>query len=395
MREIFEGSYTSPGGDYVTFKFEDLETSFKRNGTAFTFPNANDTYVQDVSTTGLSMPMVAIFTNHARAEKFVEYLRIPGLGKLMHPVKGLRYVMPLGEVKQKDALVSNINETQVKVTFVETVLGAYAEEEAPKSEAIEAIKQFDLAIEWTLDPGKLPGVGAIKSVLSSVRGVTKKIANVETQVSRAMDSITRGINYAMSTVIGDPIALFFQATQLIRKPAMILGLTMDKLEAYWNVIEQTSTNLFSSSQDKAFASSQDKAFASGLVLNASAASVEAVLIADDFVSAAEAIGAAERVLAIFDQATTFAEANGGLSQAWGHLSRSVNITVGYLVRLSFTLLQEREYTAPRDMTLLEAVAEVYGAENVEKNLDFLIESNYLNGSEILTIPKGKVLKVYE
>ena len=343
--------------------------------------------MQDVSTTGLTMPIIAIFTDPAEADKFIESLRIPGVGALVHPVKGLKYVMPLGEVKQKDALVSNVNQVSVKVVFVETIPDVYTGAETPKSEALKAIALFDSTLEEDLSTTDPPSIGAVKEATQTVRGVTKKIAEVEADVARVTAAITNEINNTLNTFVGDPVSLFFQAAQLVRMPAQVVGLTADKLEAYKNLIVDTAANLWDYKPDKDFAA--------GIAMESVAASVESVLVATDFVTAAEATGSAEKVLASFDRATAFAEDNGGLGQSWWHLYQAVSLVVGHLIRLSFTLLQEREYIVPRDMTLLEAVAATYGTDNLEKNLDFLVGSNYLTGSEILTIPKGKVLKIYE
>jgi len=60
--------------------------------------------------------------------------------------------------------------------------------------------------------------------------------------------------------------------------------------------------------------------------------------------------------------------------------------------LSFSLKQERSIVLDRARTIVDISAELYG--EVDAQLDFLINSNNLSGSEILEVPKGREIVYY-
>ena len=63
-----------------------------------------------------------------------------------------------------------------------------------------------------------------------------------------------------------------------------------------------------------------------------------------------------------------------------------------MVDLAFSLKQEKRIVLDRAFTPIELTAELYGA--VDAQLDTLIQSNQLTGSEILEIPKGREIVYY-
>ena len=76
----------------------------------------------------------------------------------------------------------------------------------------------------------------------------------------------------------------------------------------------------------------------------------------------------------------------------GLLRRFVAIAAGFLVEISFTLKQEFRITLDRPRTIIDLAAELYG--EVDGQLDFLISSNNLTGSEILDLPRGREIVYY-
>jgi len=70
----------------------------------------------------------------------------------------------------------------------------------------------------------------------------------------------------------------------------------------------------------------------------------------------------------------------------------VALTAGFLVEISFNLKQERRIILTRNRSIIDLVAELYGT--VDDQLDFLISSNDLSGSEILEVPKGREIVYY-
>ena len=68
------------------------------------------------------------------------------------------------------------------------------------------------------------------------------------------------------------------------------------------------------------------------------------------------------------------------------------LTTGFLVDLSFSLVQERRVVLGRARTMVDRVGELYGS--VDDQLDFFINTNDLSGDEIIEIPAGRTVVYY-
>ena len=117
-----------------------------------------------------------------------------------------------------------------------------------------------------------------------------------------------------------------------------------------------------------------------------------------FNTKSEAIEAADALLTQFQDVTdwrdnnfeSLAEVDTG--EAYQKLQEAVALTAGFLVEISFTLKQERRIVLDRARTIIDLAAELYGS--VDDQLDFLINSNSLTGSEILELPRGREIAYY-
>lgn len=122
------------------------------------------------------------------------------------------------------------------------------------------------------------------------------------------------------------------------------------------------------------------------------------MVNSQFTTKTEAIQAAETILTQFDDVVTWRDANyEALEQidtgaAYQKLQEAVAIAAGFLVEISFSLKQERAIVLDRSRTIVDLAAELYGS--VDDQLDFLINSNNLSGSEILELPKGREVVYY-
>ena len=58
---IREAAYTSPGGDRITFAYENVRKTVDKKTTGFEFPDANGTFVQDLGHTGRRYPLRVFF----------------------------------------------------------------------------------------------------------------------------------------------------------------------------------------------------------------------------------------------------------------------------------------------------------------------------------------------
>ena len=122
------------------------------------------------------------------------------------------------------------------------------------------------------------------------------------------------------------------------------------------------------------------------------------VVNNEFTTKTEALEAAELILTQLDDVTNWRDDNFqsleevDTGSSYQQLQEAVALTAGFLVEISFSLKQERRIVLDRNRTIIDLAAELYGS--VDDQLDFLINSNNLTGSEILELPKGREIVYY-
>jgi hypothetical protein len=117
-----------------------------------------------------------------------------------------------------------------------------------------------------------------------------------------------------------------------------------------------------------------------------------------FETKAAALTAAESILGQLSNVEAWREQNYAAlaavdtGEAYQRLQEAVALTAGFLVGISFSLKQERTVVLDRARTIVDLSAELYGS--IDDQLDFLISSNSLTGSEILELPEGRRIVYY-
>ena len=123
------------------------------------------------------------------------------------------------------------------------------------------------------------------------------------------------------------------------------------------------------------------------------------VVNNQFVTKNNALEAAEVILDQFQDVTDWRDDNYmSLEQvdtgsAYQQLQESVALVAGFLVEISFSLKQERRIQMDRARTIIDLTSELYGTTD-NSDINFLINTNNLSGSEILEIPMGKQIVFY-
>lgn len=407
---IREAAYTSPGGDRITFAYENVRKTVDKKTTGFEFPDANGTFVQDLGHTGRKYPLRVFFwgDNYDReADAFEAALLERGTGKLEHPIYGTVDVVPFGTITRRDDLKTAANQAVVEVTFWETiglvypaaqtdpaaaVLAAVDEYNATASEEFDGATSLDSAVE------QVSFKNAYGALLDSARSGLQTVADAQENVQKQFDAIYDAINEGIDVLIARPLTLAFQTTQLLQSPARALTNIRARLDAYGDLAnsiisgdggvvspgnDSTNSNLFRTNDIYA------STYVTGSVVS---------VVNNQFTTKTEALAAAEAVLTQLDDVTAWRDDNfqslGGVDTgaAYQQLQEAVALTAGFLVEISFSLKQERRVVLDRNRTIIDLAAELYGS--VDDQLDFLINSNNLSGSEILELPRGREIVYY-
>ena len=401
---IREAAYTSPGGIRIVFAYENVRKTVDKKTTGFEFPDADGTFVQDLGHTGRRYPLRLFFSGtdyDLQSEAFEAALLERGPGKLEHPVYGVVDVVPFGAITRRDDLKTGANQAIFEVTFWETINLIYPTTQIdPASSVLAAVEGYNVAASdefaeaLSLNSAvervtfKNQYIILLDTVSSGLQTIADTQYDVRQQFNAIVDSVERGIDILVS----EPLALAFQTTQLIQAPARALTNIKARLDSYATLADLIVWGDDSLAKDRNEFQTKD-IYVSTYVTGSIVSTVN-----NQFITKVEAIEAAEQVLDQFESVAAWRDDNFELIEeidtggAYQKLQEAVAVTAGFLVEISFSLKQERRVVLDRARTIIDIAAELYGA--IDTELDFLISSNGLSGSEILELPAGREVVYY-
>lgn len=464
---IATAAYTPPSGLRITFDFENLSRVIVKKTTAFDFPDADGQLIQDHGVGERRFPMRVYFWGadcDKQADVFTAALSEKGRGNLETPLYGEHTVVPFGEITRRDDLKTAANQVIFDVVFFRDIGVIYPSvQEDAASAVLSALELFGEAgaaeFATSLDQGSVSLnqsiIDDINDLINQVQNQLDKVAAVQDVVNDAFQDAVDTINNGIDTFIQQPLMLAWELQNMIQLPGTALGNINDRLEGYSNL----AGNIFNSSDSIAGpggpggggprigsdtgvgndAQEPNKfhvrdLFASNYVASSvlstlytdtgrgGANSIAAVqqrranaaendiAASNKFITAADALTAAEDVLNQFDALVAWRDANydsmagdddsylstpgnvdyGGAIQA---LQQAVGLGAGFLIQMSFSLLNEKTLELPSKRTIIDLCWELYGT--IDNNtLDFFIDSNNLSGDEILELPMGKKVVYY-
>lgn len=395
---IRSARYTSPSGRSTAFIFADFTQTITAKTTAFEFPGANGTFVQDNGRSGRRVPLEAIFSGEncdLEADDFVAMLGETGQGKLNHPRYGVIDVVPVGDISRTDPLVTGANEVRVSVEFYETT-GIIWPLEGPDfgsltTSALSAAR-FSSATAFSgglrlRKPGSLVGVQM---------GFMSKLASASTTLRRLG-------NAPASTVDGfllSPLNTAFTVAVALSDPARGLALLQDKLNAYGNLLASIigiAKNVPSAGQvdeSKSVNSFQVNDFFAGnyVLAMAESANYSTFSKRSDIFAALDFIESASNSWGSWRD-----QVNGNLSsfvdqdEPAAGASKALGLLAGKLIELSFSTAQERVFVTKETTNPIELAWELYGDLG---KIEQLISTNNLGGDLLWEIPPGKEIRYY-
>lgn len=402
-----EAAYTSPSGVRYVFQYENVSKSRTKKTTAFEFPDADGTYIQESGSTGRSFPLQCIFwgTDYdQQADAFDAALFEIGTGKLEHPIYGTIDVVPTGTITRRDDLKTAANQAILEVTFMSTVGLIYpSAQNDPASDLIATVDDFNVTMAEEFEQNIALGTAVKKAtfksqyeaILSQVEGGLASIAATEAGVAAEFNAILASITQGIDVIVGQPLTLALQTIGLIQTPAKAFSSVSAKLDAYRTL---TASLISSNGGSVSISPTAPDFYTKDLYTSTYATGAVLSTVNTQFSTRVGAIEAASAILEQFDAISAWKDANlTALSlidsgSAYQQLQKAVALTAGYLVEISFSLKQERKIVLDRARTIVDLTAELYGA--IDDNLDFFIDSNDLSGSEILELPLGREVVYY-
>lgn len=434
-----EAAYTSPSGTRIKFLYEDVSREVTLRGTAYEFPRVNEAYVQRTGNGPRRYPLRVCFwgeQHDLEALAFEVAVLEEGTGLLEHPMYGRINVVPFGDFGRRDDLKTAANQTILEVTFWTTLGAIYPAADAhPQNEVLAAIGDFNVAAAQQFANATRLGSAlnqaiakaTIRDLLTQVGGALDSVSNSVASIRRTFGEIEDTVNQGLDVLIGKPLFLAQQISQLIQAPARALAGIESRLDGYGLLAQSIfgsapgnpgeridETSVLLSRRNRI---ANDFHCADLFALNAVAGSIVAlsaqpldengrIVRGPLFTTKPQAIAAAVELLAL--QTSVINWRDGGFAslsalptlggdqidtgESFHALNRAVGLTAGMLVQTSFALVPEKSITLDRPRTIVDVAAEVYRA--VDSRLDFLIDSNNLTGSEILELPRGRKILYY-
>ena len=402
-------TYTSPSGAVFTLEYENVKRSQKKKTTAFEFVSSNDVYIQDNGVGAKAFPLVVYFSGEdhdTQANEFFEALAERGAGELQHPIYGLRIVNSTDKIEQVDNLKSGANQSAFTITFIETITDLYPSAQLNADEANKkASYNFDAAKAEEFSKGvKLESVAEEQSLIEQI---SDKVGSVEEAMAPLVDGVaeterfandlTNSITNGIDVLIGTPLTLASQCTQLVKTGANTATLIGDKLEAYGDLLndivspDKTTTTPTYNNVGANTVQVQD-------LFAASEVSAIALSIAnEDFETREEALSAVESLQESFFNYLEWKDRNTAAvgiedeGESYEALLDQFTKAVLSTINSAIGLQRMRNVILDRDMLVLDFAYKHFGTTEsaaVEK----VISMNNLDNEEIWTIPKGRLMR---
>jgi len=414
-----DAEYESPSKTPFAFEYVEFSRSFEARGTAFEFANVDNAYVQRKGIGARKYPWLCFFSgpDHDKvATAFENALAEAGVGTLTHPMYGkIPNVVPFGPITRRNDLVNEANQSVVEVTFWTTLVKIYpTDARDPQTEIEAAVAGFNVAAAQQFKDGidiatkarKVSTAATVVSALRDVSATLRAVSDATSGVRRSFDDVYRTINSSIDVLIGQPLLLAQQLSNLIQAPANAAAGIQTKLERYGDFAQRTfgskagtpGTTPNAATESALIKRSNDFRVAHLLGLTAVSGSVLS-LIDNEFATKPEALKAADDMIAQFDDAVAWSD-DGFVAldeldtgESYQALLDAVALCAGFLIQVSFQLVPERQIVLDRNRTIIDLAAELYG--NVQDDtLNLIIDSNGLTGSEILELPRGRRIKYY-
>jgi hypothetical protein len=452
-RDLLEAKYTSPSGKEFVFLWEKVSKKTELKTGIFTFPDKDGAHVQHQGGGPVSFPMTCIFNgdDHKKiADDFEAALLERDVAELQHPVYGIRKVIPTGDIERDNDLVNVLNETQIKITFTETI----TDEEPAKPEAVtsdELEKSFDefseasaedfaasitaeniseqLQIQSSLETEANLLNDNLYGLVSSgdVSGIAgdNKFTDFTTSFKELKNTIKSMFDKAENAV-QSYLAIGRIKLNMMKIPSRIIIDIMEKVKGYTQLITQM-TNQFKNDPfginniKNAFASTRlvltgaVASLASGAALSIAKSAMNEAALASGGQAAvggaaySSGVGVLSREIAVataiqinnllqviqdFEdtkiEQNTFIDSD---ANTYLLLIELVHNSIKLILDVSFSLPMRRTIKLDRDRNFIELCAELYGSVD-NYFLDKLIMENNLNVDELEIIPMGREVTYY-
>ncbi len=416
-----EGAITLPNAERFIFELEDVEKEVNKKTNTFTFGDKDGALVQDFGLGAVSFPLSIFFSGDNYdlvADNFETSAAFPGTSLLEHPIYGNHDVV-IESYTRTDRLKTAGNQVQFDLIMTETIVEAIPVSAAEGKSTIVGnlndlsdIQQAAFNVNYEAVSNLATAKNRITQFTKDFSSAFEGLIGVNQQISDAFDNNVNFINDNIDELLEDAPALAATIYSLVRIPARSTASVQSRVQAYIDTlgfqliqIEGAGTDLFNQRTERQLSATASLA-----------AMAESTLFAEnDLITKADATSLASDILeqyrlvqeyldqeefnALGDDLENRYAVNDGIAQS---IKSITSATAGNLVRLSFSLKQERIIFTQNTDTIITLCQELYGGKVEDPiveglpitKLDFFIDTNVLTGDELILIPKDREIKYY-
>ena len=409
--KIKEGSFTSSTGQRVEFEYEEVDRDITKKGTRFEFRNVNNSYAQDSGITSRSFPITIYISGSdydLKCDVFDSVILTKGVGRLEIGFYSVDAVV-LGKVSRKDRFVDGAGQAVYTLEFIESIKSLYPTEnvdiledvKAKSAESEQKIKeQFEqnIKVDNTVEEETL--YLRYKEYLGQVNDFFRSLSNSMSETRALFDQYYEISNVSINTFLGNPAKFFFNLNLLIKTPSQMGNDLGNKIDGYLNFFRSTSNDVNQNVNDPTLPADAKNNLALGDgMLGTVIASLSNLSTKATFESRSNAKELSDAITQVFqnyveirDQWYEKAEVlDTGESQ---QIISSTSSGAQKLLNNSlFDLPVERNITLTSSRTILDLSYQYY--RNVsQETVQYIIDTNRLQGDEILLLPIGKRVTFY-
>jgi prophage DNA circulation protein len=370
----------------------------------------NDAYIQQNGFGARKYPMRCFFWGNDHdliATAFERALLETGYGRLEHPMYGAFDVVPMGSIGRRDDLKNAANQSVIEVTFWTSLRAVYPSDRpslqnelvgAVDGFDVQAAQQFAASTDLTTVIARVNERSTVKQLLKTISAMLGTLAATTSEVNRQFQDDLTAINYGVDVLVGQPLQLALQVTNLIQGPAKASAALASRLVGYRDFARRLMDSVPGMSATDSGRPAVNDFLTTDLSVMAAVSSSALSVTTATFKTRPEAIGAADEILGQFDAAVSWRDARFGelaevdTGESYQALLHAVSLVAGFAIEQSFALATERRIVLDRPRTIVDLAAELYGS--VDDRLDFMIDTNDLSGSEILELPRGRMIAYY-
>ncbi len=405
---------TSPNGTVFNALWRSSPTVKSKKLGIFNYPKVRGSYVQDLDVDSEKITQTIYFegdNNDLISQLFWVNASEVGKWKIEHPTRGI-LDLQLVTISWNDDPVESGNLTSFNTEWIESIdpakIKSISELAAEIRAQIDAANAAAAGQYLNLKQTSQAEIQTARNANDSIATLVKKslasLYELSSELNALANSIQRGISTTLEDFILKPLQIAGQMQQLIQTPALALKSIQSRLSSYQRLAEGILGISPGDPSSESFnvASTQEMALA-GLL-----GALGEVTITGEYENRGQAITLAEQLAAVFAQITDgldetqelfagndFDQQYFSQSEAFSDLARLVDLSIAFALQTSFSLKIEKRFTLKEDKSPIQITIEEYGElGGSDENFDFFINTNDLQGSDILLLPSGREVVVY-